>query len=95
MKCDGCGNDNATFLRRKIGKDIDLECCDRCGQVGSVNAPDVYFKGPYRDEHLIDVKDPREHQGVVIHSRREKHERMRRLGVHELGDRYHGTRSTL
>jgi len=54
--------------------------------------PDVYFKRPYLDPHLIDVNKPEQKDGVWIESKRHKRELMRQLNVMERGDRTRGAR---
>lgn len=88
MKCEGCGNGAAYKLRIKDGS----ETCDNCGDFPSAYVPDVYFREPYVDPHLIDYRRPEQRNGVLIESRRQKAELMRRLRVVELGDRRGGAR---
>jgi len=52
----------------------------------------VFFQKPYLDPHLIDPKDPKQHNGVWIESKRHKAEIMKKLGWREAGDRVHGGR---
>lgn len=89
MKCNNCGNPDAYRWRATEHG----EQCDSCGGLSSVAIPDVFFQQPYVDPHLIDTKDPRQKDGVLISSRREKDAIMRRMGVHELGDRVRGARN--
>lgn len=89
MICNGCGNPRARRIRAYEGGD---EICDLCGGLGSVTLPDTYFREAYVDPHLIDPKKPEERNGVLISSKREKAERMKRLGVREAGDKQHGAR---
>ena len=70
----------------------DYSCCDSCGGLASVSIPDVYFKQPYRDPHLIDVTKPEQKNGVLIESRSQKAAIMKQLGVREAGDRKGGCR---
>lgn len=87
--CDSCGNDAAYRLSfSEYGV-----CCDRCGRLGNASQPDVFFNGPYRDPHLIDPCNRDEiKNGRLITSKREKAEIMKKLGVHEVGDRRGGMR---
>lgn len=66
--------------------------CNVCQGLGSVNLPDVYFAGAYKDPHLVDVNKPEQKDGVWIESRRQKAEIMKRLGVREVGDKRGGAR---
>lgn len=85
MECDSCGNKEARVLKyRSSGLN-----CDKCGS-GKVDVPDVYFKKPYFDEHIAHPdKFP---HGMEITSRRHKSEMMKRLGLRESGDKFHGAR---
>ena len=87
MKCD-CGNENAYRMRFWHGG----HCCDECGGLGAQALPDVFFKQPYLDPHLIDVNDPKQKNGVWIESKEQKKRIMDKLRVKEAGDRFHGAR---
>ena len=94
MTCNGCGNANAHIIsgRHEPGRDGRyIECCDQCGAVKAPTVPDVYFREPYVDPHLI-RNCMEEKDGVLITSAKMKAERMRELGVREAGDRKHGAR---
>ena len=88
MTCD-CGNQNAYRARYKAGVGW---VCTRCSSLRSVQNPDVFFKGPYLDTNLIDVKKPEQRNGVWIESRGQKADIMKQLGVMEAGDKRHGCR---
>ncbi len=98
MKCDGCGNDHAVFIRTRFnnvpGSETNkqmYEVCDQCGMVISKGPPDVYFRKPYYDENLGDEKNP---DGQMIKSKEHKARIMREQGVREAGDRIRGSRAT-
>lgn len=97
MRCNNCGATDAAKWRYGVDAKTGnpWECCDKCSNIGSVNIPDVFFKGPYIDPHLIDTSKPEQKNGVLIESRRQKAEIMRKLGVREIGDRYKGGRNAL
>jgi hypothetical protein len=87
--CNNCGEEGYRFRMSESG----ACCCDRCGGLkNDVGFDDVYFDGPYKDPHLIDYKNPAERNGVWINSRREKAERLQKLGWRELGDKRGGAR---
>ncbi len=89
MTCD-CGNENAYRARYKPGVGW---VCTRCSSLRSVQNPDVFFKGPYLDPHLVDYKDgAAAREGTWIESRGQKAELMNKLGVREVGDKRHGMR---
>jgi len=69
------------------------EVCNECGGLGSLSVPDVYFREPYKDPHLIDVTKPEQKDGVWIHSKRQKAQIMKKLKFVEAGDRDHGSRN--
>ena len=91
MVCNNCGNEKAYRMRFSASG----ESCDCCGGLSSVYVPDVFFKKPYLDPHLIDTKKMDQKDGVWISSRAEKAALMRSLGVREVGDRWHGGRNEL
>lgn len=89
MKCDGCGNAEAT----RISYSAKGEACDKCGRtsISSFKFSDVYFKSPGFEPHLADPdKSPK---GNFVRSREHKAALMRELGVRETGDRVHGARA--
>ena len=91
MICNGCGN--PTAVRVRITSDGESCNASDCGRLGmDVGVPDVYFKKPYLDPHLVDVRKPEQRHGVWIESRRQKAEIMNRLNVRELGDKRGGAR---
>lgn len=65
------------------------EACDRCGAVGSVKNPDVFFQGEYFEPHFATDGQP---HGQVVTSKSHKAQIMRELGVRESGDKVHGSR---
>lgn len=86
MKCEGCGNDNASRISYSKGK----ENCDRCGSNKSFKFADVFFKEPYFDSNISDpVKSP---FGTHITSRSHKAMMMKECGLKEHGDKRHGSR---
>lgn len=91
MICRGCKNDHA--FRVRIGYDpvlkISSECCDKCGTVGQIGIPDVYWPGhPYYSENITD----RMGKPILLESRQHKMRVMRQQNMSEMGDRYHGSR---
>lgn len=79
MRCNGCGNEKALHVR--IGKGFEI--CDKCGSLPTTSLPDVFFEGTgYFDENLADKQHPK---GQYIHSRRQKAEIIRKLGLREAG----------
>ena len=89
MNCQRCGNKEAYSLSFSAAG-----CsCNLCGLTRSKGSPDVYFRRPYLDPHLVDVKDVRQKDGVWIESKRHKAEIMRNLNVVEAGDKRHGGRN--
>ena len=92
MECNGCGSKEATRWRKY---EDGSEQCDHCG-VKVQGVPDVFFDKPYFDPHLIDLNtatNKEQIKGTWIESKRQKKELMSRLGVHEAGDRQHGSRA--
>lgn len=88
MECNNCGNPGAYRMHfSSLGS-----CCDKCGTLASVPNPDVFFKTPYLDPHLVDTAKPEQKNGVWIESRGQKAALMRQLGVREAGDKRHGGR---
>ena len=86
MECRGCGNKDATRVRVSIsehGALVDVCNLRECGNLSQLVVKDVYFRKPYVDEHL---------GGALIHSKAHKAQVMRKLGVREDGDMYHGAR---
>ena len=45
------------------------------------------------DPHLIDVKNPKQKDGVWVTSKRHKMELMKKIGVREAGDKIRGGRN--
>lgn len=88
LKCDGCGNKLAYKISihyTKEGRDCS---CDKCGSVGLSGIPDVYWKGTHSCENITDnMGTP-----IVFTSRRHKAEVMKKQGISEAGDMYHGSR---
>jgi len=70
----------------------DGESCDRCGNLGNVNVPDVYFRAPYLDPNLPHPNRPWEKDGVWVESKQHKARLMAEQGLVERGDRRHGHR---
>jgi hypothetical protein len=90
--CD-CGSTNWTKLHTVYENGIFRTTCDICQYVPGhlTYNPDVYFKEPYRDEHLADKEHP---NGYYITSKRQKAKIMKKLNVREAGDRIRGARAT-
>ena len=87
MLCDNCKNKFASRLSyRENGK-----CsCEKCGRVPAFKFSDVYFKEPYFDQHISDPdKSP---LGNFIATREQKAQLMKKFGLGERGDKYHGSR---
>lgn len=82
--CGFCGNEEPYAKRITF----EGEHCDRCGGFNTLAAmQDVYFKGPYVDEHLA----TEEHPGPkTINTRAEKAYWLKTCRLREDGDRTHG-----
>lgn len=90
MVCNFCNSKTANSMHfRENG----TGCCNECGSFKQPGLPDVFFNRPYMDQHLIDTNDRRQKDGVWINSRQQKAEIMRKLNVHESGDRVRGARN--
>lgn len=78
MRCNGCGNENAYHIYGSAGH----EFCDRCGdrKVVVLNDDVSSVHEPYFDEHLCDKAHP---NGQWIHSRGQKAEILKQLGLRE------------
>lgn len=87
MTCGNCGETCYAWRMDSGG-----ERCDRCGGVRPSGVPDAFFPGPYKDPHLIDMKNRSEKDGAWITSKKDKQRRMRMHNVVEKGDRVHGSR---
>lgn len=85
MVCNNCHNFCYKWGKREDG----TEYCNACSDVGVISSPDVYFKEPYWEENLGDVKHP---HGRWISSKQEKGRIMKELGLSESGDKKHGSR---
>ncbi len=97
MECRGCGNNEAwsvTTKKEAVTGNIYYEC-NKCFDPSIPNNPDVYFKGPYWDEHLLDWDDPscNNTKGTFIRSRQHKAYVLKKLGMREAGDRRRGYRN--
>jgi len=97
MKCNGCGNKHAVFIKTRFdnayGDDKNkqiYEVCDKCGQVVSKGSPDVYFREPVFECNLGDEAHP---YGQWVTSKAHKAAIMRAQGMREKGDRIHGART--
>lgn len=86
MICTNCGNKKAIRQRFWQGG----ECCDRCGGLGNLRVPDVYFPGPYVDPNLGHPDRPHERDGVLVTSKQHKARLMKEQGLTEKGDRRGG-----
>lgn len=87
MICDTCGN-TAAYRMDKVGNDP--WSCDRCGHLGAMAVPDVYFRrAGEKYENLADGFG----RPVEFASRGDKAAFMRSNGVREAGDRIHGART--
>lgn len=93
--CQGCGNPHWFHSKITFGKHGMREECDRCSSVTFSGNPDVYFRESYLDPNLLDPdsKNPQDWKGTHIHSRQQKADLMKKLGVREAGDRVRGARS--
>ena len=101
MKCDGCGNEKAIFIKtyfdNNYGVDVNgekiksqmKEMCEKCGLVVTKGTADVFFRKEYFDQNLGDEKHP---EGQWITSKAHKAKIMREQNVREKGDRVHGSR---
>lgn len=87
MKCSGCGNESAYRLSYSAAG----ESCDSCGApASSFKFSDVFFRGPYHDQHIADPD--RSPKGTFVRSREHKAALMAGLGIREVGDKVHGAR---
>ena len=93
MKCGGCSNEHAYHIvYRGEGSGL-VECCDRCGNLGSISVPDVYL-GPGGGVRVEEnLADPKTGKPIPFQTKKEKAEIMKMLGVREAGDRFHGARN--
>jgi hypothetical protein len=94
-KCPTCSNEVAYRLSYRTGKDgIIRVLCDKCGLLNPVVQPDVYFKGAYYDESIVDEKNPATwDKGTYVESRAHKAALMKKHNLFESGDRKHGSRN--
>jgi hypothetical protein len=83
MECGNCGNPKA--YRTVSGNG--WEYCDRCGEVSSVAAPDVFWDG--KEEHGL-ADDPATGRPRVFGSKGEKARYLRERNLSEAGDRVNG-----
>lgn len=90
MTCGSCGNANAYAIQVRYTKEGERKSCNGCGATAGMGVPDVYFKGPYVDEHLASEEHP---GSKLISSRAEKKYWMEKCHVREAGDRVHGATS--
>ena len=88
MHCQVCNTDVAARIKNVGGVWIG---CDRCADLGVFHRPDVYFRKPYWDPNLGRLGKPEEKNGVWVDSRNHKASLMKDKGVHEAGDRKHGS----
>lgn len=95
--CEGCGNPDPWMRQskqEKLSKRV-YEECNRCFDPSIPSHPDVYFRQPYYDPHLVDFDDPGfvPGKGTYVISKRHKAYLMKKLGVRENGDLRHGSRN--
>lgn len=89
-RCHGCGNDKAWVINYKkesmTGKIY--EECNQCFNPSISRNPDVYFREPYWDEHLLDWDDPSctNEKGTWIRSKEHKAYVLKKLGIRERGN---------
>ena len=92
--CEGCGNPDpwARHPKKEAFTGLVYEECNRCFDSSISRNPDVYFKEPYWDENLYDYDDPGfdPRRGVFVTSRAHKAYLLKKLSLHEGGDRRHG-----
>lgn len=89
--CKSCEleKDNLSVLViPRWGEGVNKFCSDCRAPRGGV--PDVYFKGPYWDEHLGSEESP---GAKYVTSARHKAELMKKNNLREAGDRHHGASS--
>ena len=88
MICTTC---NEECYHTHVSYSIDgqrLETCNNCGNVSMTYIPDVYWPGSvHKNPNITD------HMGrpIELRSKRHKAEVMRKQGISEAGDRYHGS----
>lgn len=84
--CGNCGTTEATRWKVTYSADGRAEECDRCGHVGNVWVPDVYFRGRHKDPNIVDNMG----NEIYIESRQHKATLMRERGMREANDRLRG-----
>lgn len=90
MLCNGCGNDSASRVRVGFWETEDknreqYEYCNRCGEVGSANLPDVFFDGkPCQNLCGADGRP------MEFTSKGHKAKYLKEHNLSEAGDKIHG-----
>lgn len=92
-KCSGCGNEKAYITKsgwytNERRERVPYEMCDRCGALGTVAVPDVYWDGT--EEHGL-PDDPHTGKPRVFGSKAEKAQFLKAHGLQESGDKVHGS----
>lgn len=88
MVCAGCGNPEAYRTRTYAGG---AQVCDRCGGLGPLALPDVFWDG--MPEHGL-ADDPVSGGPRVFLSRGQKARYLKEKGLVEAGDRIRGSNLT-
>lgn len=95
--CEGCGNPDpwARHPKKEAMTGKVFEECNRCFDPSIPSNPDVYFREPYFDPHLVDFDDPGfvPGKGTWVTCKSHKAFLMKKLGVRENGDFHHGSRN--
>ena len=82
MTCNGCGNDEAYRIRMFMSGEV----CDRCGDIGGLWVPDVYFD----DKPVWTLPNWPDGKERTFSSKRDKAVYLRSMGFSETGDKVRG-----
>jgi len=91
--CDACKNEKAYHVKIKVSKEGHREeMCDRCSSEKLPMSYDVFLGegGGLRQEE--NLSDPATGKPIPYTTKGEKAAIMKKLGLHEVGDRSHGMR---
>jgi hypothetical protein len=96
--CYSCGKMDGDGVRFRKGintpDNVSYWLCDCCHNGTSASKPDVWYgygSGTHTEENIC---DPKTGNPIPFSSPRGKLEAMRKAGVVEAGDKFHGARST-
>lgn len=88
MICGTC-NEFTHRIRVRFDDGIKSEICDRCGDVGKVGLPDVFWPGHAHYNPNITDNMGKE---ILLTSRNHKARVMKEQRMSEAGDAYHGSK---